>query len=81
MGLGRGSGVIVAPSGDGRRWLGEVVRERECDESRSGSKIEFAPDAGAVPFGCADGDVEAVRDFPVGVSVSEQPQHFAFADG
>ena len=34
-----------------------------------------------MPFGCADRDVESVRDFPVGVSVSKQLQDFAFADG
>ena len=61
--------------------MGEVVRERERDESRAGCKVELAPDAGAVPFGCADGDVQPVRDFPVGVTVSKQLQHVAFTGG
>ena len=55
----------------GRRRVCEVVCERERDESRAGCKVELAPDAGAVPFGCADRDVEPVRDFPVGVTVSK----------
>jgi hypothetical protein len=57
------------------------VRERERDESRARSKIELAPDAGAVPFSCADGDAQPVRDFPIGVAVSEELQDFALADG
>src|SRR6266571_8067240 len=69
------------PSDDRRTWLREVVGECELDESRARSKIELAPDAGAVPFGCTHGDVQPVRDFPVCVSVSEQLEDFAFADG
>jgi hypothetical protein len=61
--------------------LGEVVRERERDESRAGSKIELAADAGAVPFSRADGDAQQVCDFPIGVPVREQLQDFALADG
>jgi hypothetical protein len=57
------------------------VRERERDESCAGSKIELAPDARAVPFGCANGDAQPVRDLSIGVAVSEQFQDFSLADG
>ena len=57
------------------------MRERERDESRARSKIELAPDAGAVPFSCADGDAQPVRHFPIGVAVSEELQDVALADG
>ena len=69
------------PSDDRRTWLREVVGECELDESCARSKIELAPDAGAVPLGGTHGDVQPVRDFPVCVSVSEQLEDFAFAGG
>lgn len=57
------------------------MRERERDESRAGSKIELAANAGAVPFSRADGDAQPVCDFPISVPVSEQLQDFALAGG
>ena len=73
--------LALRPSDDRRTWLREVVGECELDESRARSKIELAPEAGAVPLGCTHGDVQPVRDFPVCVSVSEQLKDFAFAGG
>ena len=51
--------------------LQEPVRGREIDESRARRDVEFALDARSVPFGCSDGEVEALGDFPVCVAARE----------